>query len=74
LHGIPSNHLFLIQRNQRAIPDLDQGGSSEIRYRIAKFLRRGSDPIASMQAIKNPELHAVTGQVRDLPKKAVEAI
>jgi hypothetical protein len=30
--------------------------------------------MASMQAIKNPELHAVTGQVRDLPKKAVEAI
>jgi hypothetical protein len=28
----------------------------------------------SMQAIKNPELHAVTGKVRDLPKKAVEAI
>jgi hypothetical protein len=27
-----------------------------------------------MHALKNPELHAFTGQVRDLPKKAVEAI
>jgi uncharacterized protein (DUF302 family) len=32
------------------------------------------DPVASMQAIANPELHAVAGQVRDLLKKAVEAI
>ncbi len=32
------------------------------------------DPTASMQAIDNPELHAVAGQVRDLLKKAVEAI
>ena len=32
------------------------------------------DPVASMQAIENPELHAVAGQVRDLLKKAVEAI
>ncbi len=32
------------------------------------------DPVASMQAIDNPELHAVAGQVRDLLKKAVEAI
>ena len=32
------------------------------------------DPVASMQAINNPELHAVAGQVRDLLKKAVEAI
>jgi len=32
------------------------------------------DPVASMQAIANPALHAVAGQVRDLLKKAVEAI
>ncbi len=32
------------------------------------------DPVASMQAIDNAELHAVAGQVRDLLKKAVEAI
>ena len=32
------------------------------------------DPVSSMQAIDNPELHAVAGQVRDLLKKAVEAI
>ncbi len=32
------------------------------------------DPVASMQAIDNPELHAVAGQVRDLLKKAVETI
>jgi uncharacterized protein (DUF302 family) len=32
------------------------------------------DPMASMQAIDNTELHAVAGQVRDLLKKAVEAI
>jgi uncharacterized protein (DUF302 family) len=32
------------------------------------------DPVASMQAIDNTELHAVAGHVRDLLKKAVEAI
>ena len=32
------------------------------------------DPVASMQAIDNPQLHGVAGQVRDLLKKAVEAI
>ena len=32
------------------------------------------DPVASMQAIDNTELHAVAGQVWDLLKKAVEAI
>jgi len=32
------------------------------------------DPVASMQAIENAELHAVAGQVRDLLAKAVEAI
>lgn len=32
------------------------------------------NPVASMQAIDNPELHAVAGQVGDLLKKAVEAI
>jgi uncharacterized protein (DUF302 family) len=32
------------------------------------------DPVASMQAIDNTELHTVAGQVRDLLKKAVEAI
>ena len=32
------------------------------------------DPVASMQAIDNPGLHAVAGQVRDLLAKAVEAI
>jgi hypothetical protein len=41
---------------------------------LRSFSGADPDPIASMQAIKNPELHAVTGQVRDLPKKAVEAI
>ena len=32
------------------------------------------DPVASMQAIENLELHAVAGQVRDLLKEAVAAI
>jgi uncharacterized protein (DUF302 family) len=32
------------------------------------------DPVASMQAIDNAELHAVAGQVRDLLKAALEAI
>ncbi len=32
------------------------------------------DPVASMQAIDNPDLHAVAGQVRDLLQKAVKAI
>jgi uncharacterized protein (DUF302 family) len=32
------------------------------------------DPVASMQAIENPALHAVAGQVRDLLRKALEAI
>lgn len=32
------------------------------------------DPVASMQAIDNQELHAVAGQVRNLLKKAVEEI
>ena len=32
------------------------------------------DPVASMQAIENPELHAVAGQVRDLLQEAVDAI
>ena len=32
------------------------------------------DPVASMQAIDNAELHAVAGQVRDLLAKAVAAI
>jgi uncharacterized protein (DUF302 family) len=32
------------------------------------------DPVASMQAIDNPKLHALAGQVRDLLRKAVEAI
>lgn len=32
------------------------------------------DPVASMQAIGNPELTAVAGQVRDLLTKAVDAI
>lgn len=32
------------------------------------------DPVASMQAIDNAELHAVAGQVRDLLKTAVSAI
>ncbi|MCB2093887.1 MAG: DUF302 domain-containing protein [Rhodobacteraceae bacterium] len=31
------------------------------------------DPVASMRAIKNPELHAVAGQVRNRPAKAVAA-
>ncbi len=32
------------------------------------------DPVASMQAIDNADLHAVAGQVRDLLAKAVAAI
>ena len=32
------------------------------------------DPVASMQAIDNPALHAVAGQVRDLLGQAVKAI
>jgi uncharacterized protein (DUF302 family) len=32
------------------------------------------DPVASLQAIENPELHAVSGEVRDLLAKAVAAI
>lgn len=32
------------------------------------------DPVASMQAIDNPVLHAVAGQVRELLAKAVSAI
>ncbi len=32
------------------------------------------DPVASMQAISNPALHAVAGQVRDLLAKVVAAI
>ena len=32
------------------------------------------DPVASMQAIDNPALHDVAGQVRDLLAKAVAAI
>ena len=32
------------------------------------------DPVASMQAIDNAGLHAVTGQVRDLLARAVAAI
>tara|TARA_R100001244_G_C5110388_1_gene121021 strand:- start:32 stop:418 length:387 start_codon:yes stop_codon:yes gene_type:complete len=32
------------------------------------------DPVMSMQAIDNTDLHAVAGQVRDLLKKVVEAI
>ena len=32
------------------------------------------DPVASMQAIDNPALHAVAGQVRDLLAAAVAAI
>ena len=32
------------------------------------------DPVASMQAIKNSDLHTVAGQVRDLLAKAVAAI
>ena len=32
------------------------------------------DPVASMQAINNPGLHAVAGQVRDLLAKAVAEI
>ncbi len=32
------------------------------------------DPVASMQAIDNAELHAVAGQVRDLLSSAVAAI
>lgn len=32
------------------------------------------DPVASMQVIDNPGLHAVAGRVRDLLRKAVEAV
>ena len=32
------------------------------------------DPVASMQAIDNPALHTVAGQVRDRLNRAVEAI
>ena len=32
------------------------------------------DPVASMQAIDNVQLHEVAGQVRDMLRKAVEAI
>jgi len=32
------------------------------------------DPVASMQAIDNPDLHAVAGQVRDLLVEAVAAV
>lgn len=32
------------------------------------------DPVASMQAIENTELHAVAGQVRDMLEEALEAI
>ncbi len=32
------------------------------------------DPVASMQAINNPALHAVAGQVRDLLAQSVAAI
>lgn len=32
------------------------------------------DPVASMQAIDNPALHAVAGQVRDMLEKALAAI
>ena len=32
------------------------------------------DPVASMSAINNPELHAVAGQVRDMLAEAVAAI
>lgn len=32
------------------------------------------DPVASMQAIENPELTSLAGEVRDLLVKAVEAI
>lgn len=32
------------------------------------------DPVASMQAVDNPDLHAVAGQVRNLLAKAVAAV
>jgi uncharacterized protein (DUF302 family) len=32
------------------------------------------DPVASMQAIDNPDLHAFAGQVRDLLAKAMAAV
>jgi len=32
------------------------------------------DPVVSMQAIDNPQLHAVAGQIRDRLNRAVEAI
>jgi len=32
------------------------------------------DPVASMSAIENPDLHAVAGQVRDMLTEAVAAI
>lgn len=31
------------------------------------------DPVASMSAVENPELHAVAGQVRDMLVRAVDA-
>ncbi|MBY6203211.1 DUF302 domain-containing protein [Maritalea mobilis] len=31
------------------------------------------DPVASMSAVKNPDLHAVAGQVRDMLVRAVDA-
>lgn len=31
------------------------------------------DPVASMSAVQNPDLHAVAGQVRDMPVRAVDA-
>lgn len=32
------------------------------------------DPVASMQAVPNDELHAVAGQVRDMLQKTVDEI
>lgn len=32
------------------------------------------DPVASMQAVDNPELHKVAGQVRDLLVRAMDAV
>jgi uncharacterized protein (DUF302 family) len=31
------------------------------------------DPVASMSAVENPNLHAVAGQVRDMLVRAVDA-
>jgi uncharacterized protein (DUF302 family) len=31
------------------------------------------DPVASMSAVENPDLHAVAGQVRDMLVRAVDA-